>query len=112
LAATSRIQFPCGGIRDDFARITAAGQRGPEEVGKSKRLRSRDFGDAVHWGADRGDSDTFRDVGSGHRLKVGGWHTHRVADGRGVGERIEELEELRRVDDGVGNGAVADQLLL
>ena len=90
---------PCAWIGDDLAGISAGGQRGPDEVGKPKRLWPTDFGDAVHRVTERGDSDPFRDIGSGHRLEERRRRAHRVVDGRGIGEGPEELEELRGVHD-------------
>ena len=58
------------------------------------------------------DHDGLGDVGAGHRLDERRWQMHLVADRRGIRDRLDELEELRRMHDRVGDRAGADERLL
>src|SRR5258708_4691814 len=101
-----------GGVGDYFAGVPVGGQCDADEIGKWIRLRSPYLADAVHRVTDRSGGYGFGDVDCGHRLTERRRQTHRVPLGRGVGNEVEELKELRRVQDRVGNRSRADEVFL
>ncbi len=75
-------------------------------------LRPRDFDDAVHRRSDGDPGNRTRDILGRHGLDQNGCGPGRVPDGCVVRHSLDELEELRRMDDRVGDRRVTDQLLL
>jgi len=53
-----------------------------------------------------------RDILGRHRLNQYRCKSHRVAVSRGIGDALQELEELRRVDDRVRDRRLLDQFFL
>ena len=92
-------------VGDDLARIVARRQPPPDELVEAELLRAGDLDDAVDRRADRDPADRRGDVVGRHRLEQHRRQPHRVAVGGGVGDALEELEELRRVDDRVRDRA-------
>ena len=67
---------------------------------------------AIDWRAHGDSTDRNGDIVSRHGPDEHGCQTNLVAVGRGSGDALHEFEELRRLDDGVGDRGLLDQLLL
>src|SRR5437899_1107629 len=90
-------------ISDDFARIFEQGQAPPYQFIQAKLFRASNFDSAIYRRAYRDPSYGTRDVVGSHRLEKHMWQMHLFAVERNVGKALEELEELRRMHDGVGD---------
>src|SRR5882762_3339098 len=90
-------------ISDNFARIFERGQAPPDEFIQAKLFRASNLDDAVYRRAYCNSSHGTRDIVGSHRLEEHRRQMHLVAVDGNVGKALEELEELRRVHDGVGD---------
>src|SRR5258706_2460999 len=99
-------------ISDDFAGIFKRDQSPPDEFIHAKLLRASNFDDAVERLVYRDPAHRTRDIVGGHRLEKHMWQSHLFAVEGNVGKALEELEELRRLNDGVRDGRFSDQFLL
>src|SRR5215472_1398888 len=90
-------------ISDDFAGIFERGQAAPDQFIHAKLFRPCNFDDAVYRLTYCNPAHGGRDIVGGHRLEKHMWQMHLVADHGNVGEALKELEELRRMHDGVGD---------
>src|SRR5712692_6664982 len=88
-------------ISDDFAGIFERGQTPPHQVIHAKLFRASNFDDAVYRLTHCNLAYGTRDIVGGHRLEKHRWQTHLAAADGNVSETLEELEELRRMHDGV-----------
>ena len=99
-------------VRDDLARIVLGLQRAADELVHAELLGARDLHDAVHGCADRDPGDGLGDVLGRDRLEQHGRQADGVAVRRQGRDALDELEELRRVDDRVRHRGIPDELLL
>jgi hypothetical protein len=99
-------------IRDHFAWIVAFPEVSSDEFVETELLWPRYFNDAVHWRSHGDPANGTRDILSRHGLDQNGCESHRVAVGGSVSDALDELEELRRRDDRVGDRRSFDQFLL
>src|SRR5258708_31241692 len=99
-------------ISDDFAGIIERGQAPPDEFIHAKLFGASNFDDAVYRLTYCNPTHATCHIVGGHRLEKYRWQMHFAADHGNVGQALEELEELRRMDDGVGDGRFFDQFLL
>jgi hypothetical protein len=90
-------------IRDDFAWIFERGQAPPDEFIDAKLFRACNFDDAVYRLTYCNPTHGTRDIVGSHRLEKHMWQSHSFAVEGNVGKPLEELEELRRMHDGVGD---------
>ena len=74
-----------------------------DEVVKAELFGPRHLDSAIHWRAHRDHGDRISDIVSRHRLNEHRCQPNSSALGGGVGDALDELEELRRVDDRVGD---------
>src|SRR5438477_1729978 len=79
---------------------------------KTEMWRARHFNGAIRWRAHRDPADRLGDVVSRHGLNQHGRQPNRRADSGFISDALDELEELRRVNDGIWNRATLDQSLL
>src|SRR6185503_3161544 len=107
-----RPEVPRVGIGDDFAGVLVRGKALTDQFVETELLRTGHFSGAVHWGAHGDPADRLRDVVSRHGLKEHGWQPDRRSDGGVIGNALDELEELRGVNDRVRDPATLDQRLL
>jgi hypothetical protein len=75
-------------------------------------LRTGHFNGATHWGAHGDAADCLGNVISRHRLNENRWQSNRRSDGGFIGDALDELEELGRVNDRVRDPSALDQYLL
>ena len=99
-------------VSDDLARIPEFGQAPPHEFIQTKLFWASNFDGAVYRRAYCNPAHGTGDIVGGHRLEKHRWQTHFVAVGGNIGDGLEKFEELRCVDDGVGDWRFFDQLLL
>src|SRR5207247_381014 len=90
-------------VSDNLARIFQYGQSLPDQFVHAKLFRACDFDNAIYRRTYCDPGYATRDIVGSHRLEKYRWQTHLVAVEGNVGEAFEELEELRRMDDRVGN---------
>ena len=95
-----------------LARVVARGEALTDKLVETELLRTRHFNSAIHWCA-RGDpADRLGDVISRHGLNERrGQPNHRSVGGV-IGDALDELEELRRVNNRDPDPATFDQRLL
>src|SRR5262249_15719346 len=101
-----------GGGGDGLAGVVALAQCASDEFVEGELLGPGDLDDPVHRRADGDVRQRAGHVLGGHGLDEHVCQAHRVAAGGLVGDAADELEELGRVDDRVGDRGVLDQLLL
>src|SRR5579884_363355 len=101
--ADFRARVTCVRISDDFAGILERYQAPPHQFIHAKLFRPGNLDDAVYRLTYCNSGDAPCDIVGGHRLKKHGRQMNLVAHHGNVGKAFEELEELRRVDDGVGD---------
>ena len=90
-------------IGDDFARIFQRGQVPPDKFIQAKLFRPAYFDDAIQRRADRDLAYGTRDIVGSHRLEKHRWQMHLSPSMEMSAKSLDELEELRRADDGVGD---------
>src|ERR1041385_2143765 len=90
-------------VSNDFAGIFECGQTPPNQVINAKLFRSPYFHDAIYRRAYRNTGYATRDIVGSHRLEKHMWQTHFAVHDGNVGEALKELEELRRMHDGIRN---------
>src|SRR5579872_179759 len=100
------------GISNDFAEIFERGQAPPDELIQAKLFGASNFDNAVYRRAYRDSGHATGDIVGSHGLKKHMGQMHLVANHGNIGKPLEELEELRRVHDGVGEGRFFDQFFL
>ena len=98
-------------IGDHFTWIVAGVEASSDELVQTKLLGPRHFDDAVYGRSYSDPGNCARDVLGGHRLDLNGCEAHGGAVGGGVRDALDELEELRRVDDRVRDRRSLDQVL-
>ena len=99
-------------VGDHFARIVARAKEPLDESVEMERFGPADFNGAIQGSARRNPRDRTRDIVRRNRLDEHRRHTNGVAVGGGVGDALQELEELRGLDDRVRDRGFLDQLLL
>ena len=99
-------------IRDHLAWIVLRIEAPADELVETELFWTRDFGDAGDRRSQCDSADRARDVVGRHGLDQDGCEPHRVCVGCSIGDALDELEELRRVDDRVRDRRFLDQLLL
>src|SRR6266481_9742763 len=90
-------------ISDDFAGIFERCQTSPYKFIHAKLFRASNFDNAVYRRAYRDSSHCTRDIVRGHRLEKHMRQMHSPVDHGNVSKALEELEELCRMHDGVGD---------
>src|SRR6266850_3626843 len=103
-----RPEVPRVRIGDDLAGVLVRGKALTDQFVETELLRTGHFNGAVHWSAHDDPGDLFRDVISRHRLKEHGGQADRRSDGGFIGNALDELEELRGVNDRVRDPATLD----
>jgi hypothetical protein len=86
-----------------FTRVIARAKDPLDESVEIERFGPADFNGAIQGSARCNLRDRTRDIVSGNRLDMYGGHANGVAMRSGVGDAPQELEELRGLDDRVGN---------
>src|SRR3954463_2491513 len=81
-------------IGDHLARILACAKVSADELVQTKLLRASHLDDALERCSEGDTRDHSRDIFGCHGLKQYRCEPHRVADRRGVGDSLHELEEL------------------
>jgi hypothetical protein len=99
-------------VLHDLARIVPCTEASFDERVEGDLFGASHLDGAVHRLADGDFSDRAGDVGGSHRLGEHMREVHRVAVGGGAGDALEELEELRRMDERIRDGRRLDQRLL
>ncbi len=99
-------------VGDDLARVRPCGQKLACELIEWKTVRAGDLDDAVQWRSDREVGQGSGDVIGGDGLYESRGKPNAVAFAGGLDDASDELEELRRAQDGVGNPRGLDQLFL
>src|SRR5262245_939330 len=79
---------------------------------EAELLRTRHINGAVHWGAHGDHGNRLGDVVSGHGLNEYWWQPNGRSDGGIIGDALDELEELRGVNNRVRDSSILDQCLL
>src|SRR5512132_384347 len=105
-------EVACVRIGDHVTWIVACAEVSSDELVETEPLWPRHLEDAVHRGSHRDPADRTRDILSRHGLDQNRRQTHRVAIGCSVSDALDELEELRGVDDRVRDRRLLDQPLL
>src|SRR5262245_18548897 len=103
---------PRAGVGDHLARIVTRAEGAADQVVEAELLGAGDLDDAVHRRAHGDRRHRPGDVVRRHRLDEHRRQAHRGAVGGGVGDALDELEELRRVHDRVRDRGPRDQRLL
>jgi hypothetical protein len=88
-------------VSDDFAGIFERGQASPDQLVHAKLFRASNFDHAIYRLTYCNPTHGTRDIVGGHRLEKHWGQMDLVADHGDVGKALEELEELRRMHDGV-----------
>jgi hypothetical protein len=112
LFARHRAEVLCPRIGNHPTRIVARRQATLDGLVEPEPLGTGDLQAAIQRGAHRDRGDRSGHVIGGHRLERDGRHVNLIAGGRGVGDSVDELEELRRAHDRVRDRSRCDQLLL
>src|SRR5262249_28237495 len=99
-------------IGDNLAAIVVRGKALADQFVETELLRTGHFDRAVHRSADGDLGNRLRDVICRHRLKEHRRHPDRRSNRCVVGNAFDELEELRGMNDRVGDPARFDQSLL
>src|SRR5215217_4827770 len=99
-------------IGDHFAWIAEFPEESSDEFVQTELLWPRNFNDAVDRRSYGDPAKRAGDILSRHGLNQNGCDSHRVAVGRIVGDSLDELEELRSVDDRVLDRRSLYQVLL
>src|SRR5512132_3218149 len=99
-------------IGDHVTWIVACAEVSSDELVETEPLWPRHLEDAVHRIPRSDPADRARDIISRDRLDEHRRQAHRVVIGCIVSDALDELEELRGMDDRVGDRCPFDQLLL
>ena len=99
-------------IGDHLARVVARAEALPDQVVEAELLGTRDLDHAIHWRTEGDLCQGAGDIVRRHGLDEHRRQADRGAVGGSIGNALDELEELRRVNDRVGDRRVLDQLLL
>src|SRR5262252_8703264 len=99
-------------VGDHVTRVVARAEDPLDDSIEIKRFGPADFSRAIHGSARRNTRDRTCDVVSGDWLDEHWWQTNRIAVSGSVGDRLQKLEELSRLDNRVRNRRPLDQLLL
>src|SRR5262245_59506072 len=105
-------EVPRLAVPHDLARIADRLQIARDDVVERDPVRAGDLDDAVARRRDRHIGDGGGDVVRGDGLEQAGRDRDLVAVRAFSGDALEELHELGRADDGVGDAGGHDQLLL
>jgi hypothetical protein len=100
------------GIPHDLSRVAGRLQIACDHLAEREPFGARDLDRAVERGADRSVRHGPGHVLGGDGLEAGRRRTHPSAVGAGSSDRAEELEELRRPYDRVGDARLFDEPLL
>src|SRR6185295_16295071 len=92
--------------------VVARAQALADQFIETELLRTRHFNRAIHWRADGDSADRLGDVISRHRLNEYRWQPNRRSLGGFSGDALDELEELRRVNDRIRDPGTLDQRFL
>ncbi len=99
-------------VGDDRTRVVPRAQCLGYELVEAEPLRSGHLGRALQRGLHGGLGHRLGDVLGRHGLEEHVRYAYGVAARRGVGDALDELEELRRPDDRIGDPPLFDQLFL
>ena len=88
-------------VDDNLARVVARAEALADQLIETELLRASHFNGAVQWRAHGDPPDRLGDVISRHRLNEDRWQPNRRSVSRLIGDALDELEELRRVNDRV-----------
>src|SRR4029453_12826580 len=99
-------------VDDHVARIVPCAKDSLNDCAEIERFGPADFNDAIQGSAPRNLRDSMRDVVGGKGLDTYRRHTNGLAWRSGVGDTLQELEELRGLHDRVRDRRVFDQRLL
>ena len=99
-------------IDDDLAGVVSRREALADQLVEAELLGAGDFDRAIHWRADGDPADSPGDVVGRHGLNEDRGQPNRRSVGGFIGDALDELEELRRLDDRVRDPAPLDQLFL
>lgn len=108
----NRAEVSSGVVKDDLACVVAGGKARCDELVEPELLGPRHLRRGGRRSSDGDVSHRGGDVIRRDRLDEDGGQVDFVALGTGVGDALDEFEELRRVDDRVGDRGLLDQRLL
>jgi hypothetical protein len=96
----------------DLARIVVRAKDPLDDAIEIERFGPTDFNGAVHGSPRRNPRNRTCDIVGGYRLDEHWWQTNGITVSGSVGDALQELEELSRLDDRVRNRRLLDQLFL
>src|SRR5262249_22005377 len=99
-------------VNDNLAGVVARTEKLTDQFIETELLRTGQFGRAIERRGDGDSGDGLRDVISRHGLNECVRQTHLRSLGGLIGDALDELEELRRVNNRVRDPATLDQRFL
>src|SRR5688572_7574323 len=99
-------------VRDHLARIFLRAQETPDQIVEADLLGTCDLDRVVQRRRERDVKQSGHDVVGDDRLQESRRQADRLPLGGGFGNAVDELEELCRAQDRIGNHGVFDQLFL
>src|SRR5215510_601712 len=99
-------------VSEDLARNVACAEVSSDEFIETELFGPSHLNGTIHRTSGRNCAYRTCNIFGRHGLNKHGRYSNRVAVGRVVGDALDELEELRRANDRVGDRGFLDQLLL
>ena len=99
-------------VNDNLAGVVARAEALTDQFIETELLGTGHFNRAIQWRAHGDPADRLGDVISRHGLNEYRWQPNRRSVSGFIGDALDELEELRRVNDRVRDPGTLDQRFL